>query len=344
MQLKKFNLGWISKYKTEIFAVAIILIMLFHFSADYRGAVQHGKTDVLNHPIIRPLIMKWWQFFGSIGVEVFVFLSGVGLYYSFSNNNNLSAFYKKRFLRIMPAYLIVASVFWAIKDFVFKGTGFEGWLADISFYSFLSTGIHTIWYIALMIVLYIAFPLIYNLIEKNEKYFVLILLLTLIIPIITFKISPLYYKYTAIATTRIPIFVFGVWMARYIKKNKQVSYMLIFAIIAFTFILNKLSIKFHLKGYMSRYVDSIFAIGVILLIIIFIMIVERIKIINWFMKFAGTLSLELYLTHVTLRNLMKEFGFHAYSILQYFIMLMIATVLSYLLKLVTDKFVLRSQP
>ena len=113
MQLKKFNLGWISKYKTEIFAVAIILIMLFHFSADYRGAVQHGKTDVLNHPIIRPLIMKWWQFFGSIGVEVFVFLSGVGLYYSFSNNNNLSAFYKKRFLRIMPAYLIVASVnFW----------------------------------------------------------------------------------------------------------------------------------------------------------------------------------------------------------------------------------------
>ena len=47
--------------------------------------------------------------YGLIGVDIFMFFSGYGLCYSF-NKNKLSEFYKRRYMRVLPLYLILVCV------------------------------------------------------------------------------------------------------------------------------------------------------------------------------------------------------------------------------------------
>lgn len=53
----------------------------------------------------------------------------------------------------------------------------------------MAKGVHLIWFMALLITLYLIFPLRYKLIRKNENYFSVILFTTFIIPMIIDKIS-----------------------------------------------------------------------------------------------------------------------------------------------------------
>ena len=53
----------------------------------------------------------------------------------------------------------------------------------------MAKGVHLIWFMALLITLYLIFPLRYKLIRKNENYFSVILFITFIIPMIIDKIS-----------------------------------------------------------------------------------------------------------------------------------------------------------
>ena len=78
----------ISRHRTALMGFAIIGILLFHS----RIAV----------PYIDNLFV-----IGYGGVDIFLFLSGFGLFFSFSENQNLASFYKKRFLRIFPAYIFI---------------------------------------------------------------------------------------------------------------------------------------------------------------------------------------------------------------------------------------------
>lgn len=45
---------------------------------------------------------------GFYGVDIFLFLSGLGVYYSLTKRPNVLGFYKARLVRILPAYIIVA--------------------------------------------------------------------------------------------------------------------------------------------------------------------------------------------------------------------------------------------
>lgn len=62
-----FNLNLISKYRTELMGISAILILICHAAGN------------------NVLMPKWLMYLvaqGSIGVDVFFFLSGMGLYYS----------------------------------------------------------------------------------------------------------------------------------------------------------------------------------------------------------------------------------------------------------------------
>lgn len=47
---------------------------------------------------------------GFYGVDIFLFLSGLGVYFSLMKRPNVLRFYKARLVRILPAYVIVACV------------------------------------------------------------------------------------------------------------------------------------------------------------------------------------------------------------------------------------------
>ena len=66
-----FNLNQISKYRAELMGVSTLLILLCHAAGN----------DVL--------MPKWLMYVvaqGQLGVDIFLFLSGMGLYYSLSTH------------------------------------------------------------------------------------------------------------------------------------------------------------------------------------------------------------------------------------------------------------------
>lgn len=101
------------------------------------------------------------QRIGYVGVDVFFFLSGIGLTYAIQKND-VFAFYVRRLKRIIPSFLIIGIIIgvlnsWGLKVFVKKITGY-GFLFE-SIYSFL-------WFVPAIMILYLVFPWLYMFLNK----------------------------------------------------------------------------------------------------------------------------------------------------------------------------------
>ena len=330
LQKKYFNLKLISQYRNQLFGIAIISIILFHFSEDFNNAVQNSIIHLNQFSPKNLLVLAYYNYIRSIGVEIFVFLSGMGLYYSFSTNNNIIQFYKRRFQRIFVPYIIVAGVFWAIKDFYFHNSGIKAYISDLSFYTFFTKGTSTIWFIGLMFFLYILFPLIYK-IACNKFHTILLITFTCFFSIFLYHYMPDIYHNISIASTRVPLFLLGVYTSKHIKNEVNIS---IFALSIFCIIglfTKFLRVNLNFPDYMDRFMDSIYACALILIFTILIHVIIKLKFINIFLIFIGNYSLELYMVHVTMRNLMKECELPTYRISYYFGMIIISIFIAILL-------------
>ena len=100
---EKFNWNLVSRFRSEIMGVAIILVVICHSDAFSWGKIQLYINE----------FMKVF----AIGVDIFLFVSGIGLYFSMKKNSDVFCFYKKRFLRIIPEFLIISIAGSVILDF-----------------------------------------------------------------------------------------------------------------------------------------------------------------------------------------------------------------------------------
>lgn len=99
------DLKTISKNRTTIMGMAMLLVMFFHSSIELSGcSVLAALKDM-----------------GDVGVDIFLMMSGFGIYCSLKKDDNLHRFYKKRLLRILPAYLLINGVWYAV--FNIRGGG-----------------------------------------------------------------------------------------------------------------------------------------------------------------------------------------------------------------------------
>ena len=98
----------ISKYRGELFGIAIISVIILH----YLGTLHSGETNRILYMFAR----FYNGAVGSVGVDIFVFLSGYGIFYSLCKKEPLSKFFQKRFQRVLFPYLVLGLFFWTIKD------------------------------------------------------------------------------------------------------------------------------------------------------------------------------------------------------------------------------------
>ena len=155
------NLSLISRYRGELMGAAMLFIVLFH--------VWLPRTDA---------------FFGlrrtgNIGVDIFFFLSGVGLWFSWTKlsaspvRSSLATFFKRRYLRIYPAWLIMASLYYVL-DYLNHGghsTSITDLLGDILInWDFWLHDELTFWYIPATMMLYCFAPFYMMLIRKLPLY------------------------------------------------------------------------------------------------------------------------------------------------------------------------------
>lgn len=196
----------ISKYRTELMGIAMLLVVLFH------GYVPQTS---------------WFyglKRMGNVGVDVFLFLSGIGLWFSWHSRPNLKHFYKQRFLRVYPTWLLLASCFYGFH--FYHKSGFSKDVFDllgdvIAHLDFWLHGELTFWYIPALMALYLISPFYIQLVNRNRLYTWLA-----IVPIvwccavawIPFLHHTLWHL--EIFWSRISIFLIGINMAPYILQKK----------------------------------------------------------------------------------------------------------------------------
>ena len=163
---------------------------------------------------------------GNCGVDLFLFLSGLGLVYSWTGIRERSAhplreFYGRRFARVLPAYLTVSLVYYGM-------TGTEGlhdWLGKIFLYGHYVPGMDggAYWYFALLFPLYLLFPLLFRPVRRWGTWGALGLIaltvgLTLLL---RFAISDWYFDRVEIMLTRVPVFLAGILFGELSRRGTR---------------------------------------------------------------------------------------------------------------------------
>lgn len=153
---------------------------------------------------------------GYVGVDIFLFLSGLGLSYSFENNP-ITKFYKNRIKRIYPIYF-----FSVVTTYLFLDIDWSAYdlLANISTLGFYTKGgvSRYDWYLESLFTLYILFPLFYYY-GKIQMRGAIILLI--VVSFLLFKYDiPWWYD---CFLSRLPIFLYGTIFKECTKSYKAVS-------------------------------------------------------------------------------------------------------------------------
>lgn len=148
------NLQDISKYRSELMGLATIMIIVCH-------SVPFG--------VQMPDILSRIFTLGNLGVDVFLFLSGVGLYYSLSRvkvSDDLLTWYRKRFVRILLPYLVIVTPCYAYST-ISNDHSIWYFLYLLSTASFWTEHLG-MWFIALMIPLYLITPFVYGILRRYD--------------------------------------------------------------------------------------------------------------------------------------------------------------------------------
>lgn len=301
----------ISKYRSSIMGVAALMIVAFHLH-------------------VLGMLPDWTKYllrFSFVGVDMFLFLSGLGLCYSINKDGNLFHFYEKRFKRIFPSFIIVVLIcgighkeeWW---DILLGFSGLNYWLAPIFNLN------PYFWYVSLMILLYFLFPWLYKFIEESSamkiSYFIIGLIL---FPYIIHFALTNSYDY---ALPRMLPFTLGIIAYSFRQRCKTLERdFIIISIIAFLILnvysffmsgqnIHKTLIQFSLLGLIGPGASCIISI---------ILNKKPLQWLNHILTPVGHVSLELYLVHLVMLIWFKDI----------FTLLFSSTIVTYIIYKVTKQ-------
>ena len=284
MRTKDIELANISRFRGELMGAAMLFIILFH--------VGLPRTDM---------------FFGlrrcgNIGVDIFLFLSGVGLWFSWVKQPSIWSFYRRRLLRILPAWLIMASLYYiprfnpqtgSIIDLIGNITiNWNFWLHDEL----------TFWYIPAIMMLYLWAPPYMKLITKHPIYRWSVVLMVLWCVMVQW-IMPFHHAvgHLEIFWSRVPIFFLGINFGDMVRREVRIDGAAVWlALITFVACFAScIYLEQVSHGRFPLFVERMIYIpltltAILMLNRIFRRLPQR---VNRFWAFFGGLSLEAYLIH-----------------------------------------------
>lgn len=325
MKLKAIELSKISQYRAELMGLAMLFVILFHV-----GLPRHDMFFGLKR-------------MGNIGVDFFLFLSGMGLWFAWTKSPNTLPFLLKRILRVYPAWIIVACLYYIPDLYFSQWVGHSGHalnlldlLGDIAInWGFWLHDELTFWYIPAIMMLYLFSPLYMRLIQKYPIYRNLPFLMMMWCIIVQY-VSPLHQTlgHIEIFWSRVPIFFIGINMGERIKNKDFIEpsgriLCLIFFIVSLSSCIYLEQIK---HGKFPLFLERMLYIPLTLSgIVILISLLEHTPSkIKQCLVFIGSISLELYLIHHHFILIYLEKLNYSYWI-TFFLTMAIATPIAWLL-------------
>lgn len=287
----------LSKYRDEIYGVSILWIMLFH---GYLCDVYYfADVPILNY--VGKLIEA-----GNLGVEMFLMMSGICLYFSYSKNPDTFAFLKKRLKRVIPAMFVICGPYW-IWQIIRGDITFSLFFLNLTTLRFWVTGDQQIWFVSLILLCYLLFPYFYGYIYEKEEHTLFRCVLSCICLVlfvwIIKDVTPKYYKQTEIALTRIPSFLIGIWMGKKVHNKEKISALWWIPLCGafLLYFIGVIEAGLVPSGMLHRYLGLLLAIPMTFFIA---------QCSSWLpesfrkvLRFFGGISLELYFAHILFKRL-----------------------------------------
>ena len=285
-----FNPANISYNRSSLMGFAIIWIFFYHL------------VDRINIPIVHEFFQFGWG-----GVDLFFLVSGFGLAHSLSKNPPVVLFYKKRAIRIVPTWWAIMLLFAIVSLFcglyvtpkwwqVFLKYSGIGWWLHGCFPCLQPMLIYHEWYIPTLLLFYLFAPLIYRIPTKGLLGITLLLMLCgVLFPVFHF-LDSIYISYS-----RIPVFILGFFAYQLFTSQCVITWRKI-GVIFFV------GVCLMLIGILLRDINQVLSLNIrryafmmILPVVINIIGVatERIAPLKVGLSFLGTLSLEIYLLHIS---------------------------------------------
>lgn len=310
----------LSRCRSEVYGIGILWIMLFHFKGTY------------------PVWAKAVLSFGNMGVELFLFASGVSLYFTMQKKEPLSVYYGRRLLRLLLPVILICS--WQfVPSFVKGKIGILGLLSRWTALQFWLTGQQQIWFVSFLLVAYLLYPFFYSYLYENGGNPALRTLVlaagSAAFAMIVRKTAPSYYELTETALTRFPVFILGcaagkaVYEKKTVKNGKVPIIVCLALITAASFAVMGLKL---VTGTVRRYFYLIPGVALSLLLPALVSLLRTALKHLWAaMRYLGDRSLELYLLHIMLNNhLLKNVSFYdRQNVLHYYLLLAVCVLLAW---------------
>lgn len=332
MTVKPFSWKTVMSYRREIFGILAAWIVFYHVNR-YNGI---GHDNIIK--TIASLCLQK----GRCGVDLFLFLSAIGLSFSISKND-LKTFYTNRIKKIIPAYLICAIPYFIWYDFFYTQDGILNFLLNVTTINYWIVGNEfQLWFVSFILVAYLVYPLLYQADEKTYH----ISTIAIMIVFIAFEWflylngNPMFEKYE-LFLSRVPVFLLGILMFKTIKDNREIKIPQICLIVLIIFATYYFSMKTETL-ILKRYSEGIFCIG-LMIIYAFIRNFGILKILGSVFDFLGKISLEIYMVHVLIFFELLNYyvSWNALpSIAWYVIVPLVSISLSKLISLLANKIVL----
>lgn len=294
MRIKDIELGNISKYRAEQMGIAMLFIILFHVSLP-RSDMFFGLRRI-----------------GNIGVDMFLFLSGVGLWFSWMRNPSVRHFFTRRYLRIYPVWLVIACSFY-IPEYINGQRGLTDTIGQIIInWDFWLYDDLEFWYIPATMMLYIFAPPYMELIKRHPIYRWLPVAMIMWCIVVQW-VTPIHngVGHLEIFWSRVPIFFIGINCGDAVRQKKRMDGQSIWMIIIMFLmaLLASIFLEQNRHGQFPLFIERMLYIP---LTVTAILLLNRIfrrlpHYINRCFSFVGGLSLEAYLIHIgfTLRYVEK---------------------------------------
>lgn len=296
-----YRLNWLSKYRSEFMGIAALWVLSLHlFSEMYHD---------VSFPVLHYIFER-----GNMGVDIFLILSGMGLFCSFSKRESIKEFYKNRFTKVVLPWLIMSIPYWGIIYFMAEEYSVAELLSAYLGISFWTRGISATWYIQLVIVLYLAYPLLYILQKKSMKNAIIIIVIDLILNLILVLLFPKWYAMVDRALTRVPAFIIGSMIGEGINRDKdsneakQLKKMMYVYVPAMLLCFMLSAVLKENDGVSARtfYYYGAAGVAIILMVVLgwcFDMVNSKFLAV---FKGIGKISLEVYLISVFIRNIVVK--------------------------------------
>ncbi len=323
----KFKWRHFSQYRGELCGLAIISIIIFHY---FSGAQK--LTGIL-----KTAGSLYEKMIGSVGVDLFLFLSGIGIAYSLSRSCELLPFYRKRTERVVIPYLFMGGYYWAIRHFAVKPAGIRRFLYDYSLLSFWTGGRRVYWYIALICILYLVSPFVF---KKGKKGIAAAWLCSFLLCFAVYAYANDLFENIEIAIQRIPVYFMGMYCGLLAKEDKDIPLPFIGLCAVSVFL------RFFLKYYDVPFFRMCDAGYILLLGMLYILLREKIctgKKPVRILTEAGKYSLELYILHIAARSLLTLMKIDLSSPIGYGFMILAVIPLAVMFSHVNEYFPLFSK-